>query len=62
MKGLFGVMGIGLIEGVQQLPQTTPTSEIIKIAVQLIIGIATLLQIIKKPKTTIENVNTQKKN
>jgi hypothetical protein len=49
-KPLIGTMSIGLIEGVQHFPAPTPSIEIAKLAIQIILGIATLFKMFKKPK------------
>lgn len=49
-KPIIGTLAIGAIEGVQQLPAPTPTIEIAKLAIQIILGIATLFKMFKKPK------------
>jgi len=52
MKALIGTIGIASLEGVQAIPTNgTPTSEIVKIVVQVIIGIISIFHIVKKPKT-----------
>lgn len=52
MKALIGTIGIASVEGVQHVPTDgTATSEIVKIVIQLVIGILSIFQIIKKPKT-----------
>jgi hypothetical protein len=52
MKALIGTVGLASVEVAQQLPTDgTPTSEVIKIVVQLVIGLATLIGLFKKPKT-----------
>lgn len=56
MKALIGTVGLASVEVSQQLPTDgTPTSEVIKIVIQLIIGLATLVGIFKKPKPTPKN-------
>lgn len=53
MHALVGTSGIALIQGVDAIPTTgTPVSEIIKIAVQLVIGLITIIHLVKKPKET----------
>nr|WP_294931293.1 hypothetical protein [uncultured Flavobacterium sp.] len=59
MHFLTGTVGIGAIQGVETFPAPTPTSEIIKIAIQVVIGIATLWKMFKKPKEVISNQNLQ---
>ncbi|KLT70352.1 MULTISPECIES: hypothetical protein [unclassified Flavobacterium] len=59
MTLLTGTMGIGAIQGVEAMPSPTPTSEIIKIAIQLIIGVITAWKMLKKPKEVISNQNTE---
>ena len=54
MKSFIGLSAIGVIEGVQQLPAPTPTIEVLKIVIQLVLGIASLFKMFKKPK---ENIN-----
>lgn len=52
IKLIVGSLGLVSTQVVQTVPTDgTPTSEIIKIVVQLVIGIATLIGILKKPKT-----------
>jgi hypothetical protein len=58
MKALIGTVGIGAIEGVQHIPSPNGTVEIIKIAIQVILGVATLFKMFKKPKEVISNQNT----
>lgn len=55
----YGVVGVGTIEGIQNIPSPTPTTEIIKIVIQLVVGIATLIKMFKKPKEVISNQNNQ---
>ena len=55
----YGVVGVGTIEGIQNIPSPTPTTEIIKIVIQLVVGIATLVKMFKKPKEVINNQNNQ---
>ena len=51
-KLIVGSLGLTSTQVVQNVPTDgTPTSEIIKIVVQLVIGIATLVGLFKKPKT-----------
>jgi hypothetical protein len=51
-KLMVGTLGLSSSQVVQTVPTDgTPTSEIIKIVVQLVIGIATLVGLFKKPKT-----------
>ena len=52
-KALVGLVGIASTQSVSTVVPTdgTPTSEIIKIVVQLVIGVATLIGLFKKPKT-----------
>ncbi|MCZ8168769.1 hypothetical protein [Flavobacterium sp.] len=51
-KLIVGSLGLTSTQVVQTVPTDgTPTSEIIKIVVQLVIGIATLVGLFKKPKT-----------
>jgi hypothetical protein len=59
VKPLIGTLGIGLIEGVQNIPPVNGTTEIIKIVIQVILGIATLFKMFKKPKEVISNQNNQ---
>jgi hypothetical protein len=56
---LIGTTGVSIVEGVDFIPSTTPTVEIVKIAIQLIIGIVTLFKMFKKPKEVISNQNSQ---
>jgi hypothetical protein len=51
-KLTVGTLGLSSSQVVQTLPTDgTPMSEIIKIVVQLVIGVATLIGLFKKPKT-----------
>ncbi|KFF15083.1 hypothetical protein [Flavobacterium hydatis] len=59
MKALLGTVGIGAIEGVQHLPAPNVTMEIVKVVVQVILGVATLFKMFKKPKEVISNQNQQ---
>ncbi|MDQ8014467.1 MAG: hypothetical protein REI96_18610 [Flavobacterium nitrogenifigens] len=57
-NALLGTASVGVIEGVQHIPSSTPTVEIIKIVIQVVVGLATLFKMFKKPKqekTTDEN-------
>jgi hypothetical protein len=47
---LIGGAGIGAVEIIQQLPAPTDTVEIVKLAIQVILGIASLFHMFKKPK------------
>lgn len=57
-NALVGTFGIGAIEGVQNIPAPTPSTEIIKVIIQVIVGLATLFKMFKKPKEVISNQNT----
>ena len=46
----LGTASIGAIEGIQHIPSPTATVEIVKIVIQLVVGIATLIKMFKKPK------------
>lgn len=59
MKALVGTVGIGAIEGVQHIPAPNGTIEIVKLAIQIVLGIATLFKMFKKPKEVISNQNLQ---
>lgn len=59
MTFLTGSMGIGAIQGVAEIPAPTQTSEIIKIVVQLVIGVITVWKMLKKPKTNDSNNENQ---
>lgn len=63
MTALTGITGIASIQGVEAIvPQTgVPAIDIVKLAVQVIIGIITIFKLVKKPKiNTEESVkNTQ---
>ena len=50
MKALLGVGGILSIQGVAEIPPVTSTVEVSKLVIQVIIAIATLFQMFKKPK------------
>lgn len=51
MTHLFlGTASVGAIEGIQQIPSSTPTVEIIKIAIQVIVAVGTLIKMFRKPK------------
>ncbi|SNS02537.1 hypothetical protein SAMN04487979_14515 [Flavobacterium sp. ov086] len=52
-------MGIGAIQGIAEIPAPTQTSEIIKIVVQLVIGVITVWKMLKKPKNTDSNQQNQ---
>jgi hypothetical protein len=54
-KPIIGTLAIGAIEGVQHLPAPNPTIEIVKLAIQIVLGIATLLKMFKKPKQVPTN-------
>ncbi|WP_291287335.1 hypothetical protein [Flavobacterium sp.] len=49
-NALIGTASIGAIEGIQHIPSPTATVEIVKIVIQLVVGIATLIKMFKKPK------------
>jgi hypothetical protein len=54
MSALVGTSGIALIQGVDAIPTNgTPVSEIVKIAIQAIIGLITVFKLLKKPKPTL---------
>lgn len=55
---ILGGGAVGFIEGVQNIPSTTPTIDVVKIAIQIVVGIATLWKMFKKPKEVISNQNT----
>ena len=57
-KFLTGGVGILGVQGVDSIPTDGSASEIIKIAVQLIIGLFSLFSLLKKPKTVISNQNS----
>ena len=59
MKALIGLSSIGVIECVQHMPAPTPTVEILKIVIQVVLGIATLFKMFKKPKENINPKNDQ---
>ncbi|MEO8534820.1 MAG: hypothetical protein ABI441_13770 [Flavobacterium sp.] len=48
-------MGIGAIQGVDAIPSPTPVSEVVKIVIQVVIGLITAWQMLKKPKNTDSN-------
>lgn len=50
MHFLTGTIGITSIQGVEAIPAPTPASEIIKIAIQIVIGFITVWKMVKKPK------------
>lgn len=57
-NAFLGTASIGAIEGIQHIPSPTATVEIVKILIQLVVGVATLIKMFKKPKqekTTDEN-------
>jgi hypothetical protein len=58
-NALVGTAGIGAIEGINFLPAPTPTTELIKIIIQVIVGVATLFKMFKKPKEVISNQNQE---
>lgn len=43
-------IGISLVEATNQIPPTSNQVELIKVVIQLIIAIGTLIKIFKKPK------------
>lgn len=60
MKAIIGLGGIGAVQGVAQVPSDgTPTIELGKLIIQIVIGIATLWKMFKKPKEVISNQNQQ---
>lgn len=60
MKAIIGMSGIGAVQGVALVPTDgTPTIEIGKLIIQIVIGIATLWKMFKKPKEVISNQNQQ---
>lgn len=59
MTFTYGIVGVGAIEGIQNIPTPTPTTEIIKVIIQVVVGIATLIKMFKKPKEVINNQNNQ---
>lgn len=51
MTALIGTTGVLSIQGVDALvPSGSPTVDIVKTVIQLIIGIITIFHLIKKPK------------
>lgn len=58
-NALIGTVGIGAIEGVQNIPAPTPATEVIKVIIQLVVGLVTLFKMFKKPKEVISNQNPQ---
>lgn len=51
MKALFGTLGIASVQGIGAIPTDgTPVSEIVKIVVQVVIGVISIFHIVKKPK------------
>lgn len=60
MKSLIGLTGIALVQGTGAIPTNgLPIVEIIKVGIQLIIGIASLFHMFRKPKEVISNQNQQ---
>lgn len=59
MTFTYGIVGVGTIEGIQNIPSPTPTTEIIKVIIQVVVGIATLIKMFKKPKEVISNQNKE---
>ena len=60
VNAIVGTSGIAMIQGVDAIPTNgTPISEIVKIAIQAVIGIITLIKLLKKPKEVISNQNLQ---
>lgn len=54
----LGTASVGAIEGIQHIPSPTATVEIIKVVIQIVVAVATLIKMFKKPKeekTTDEN-------
>lgn len=58
MRALIAPVGIGVIEGIQQIPSPNGTVEIIKLALQVILAIGGLIKMFKKPKPQQTNQNT----
>lgn len=59
MKSLIGLSGIALVQGVASVPTNgVPLVEIVKIAIQVILGIGSLWHMFKKPKEVVSNQNT----
>jgi len=57
-KFLIGSTGVASAQIVDSIPTDgMPISEIAKIIIQLVIGIGTLIQMFKKPKTEKNNQN-----
>lgn len=58
MKAFIGAGGILAVQGVAQVPTDgTPTVELVKILIQVVLGIASLFHMFKKPKEVISNQN-----
>ena len=53
MKALIGTFGIASA----QVADALPTSELVKIVVQLVIGIISVFHLFKKPKEVKNNLN-----
>jgi hypothetical protein len=59
MKSLIGLTGIGLVQGTALIPTNgIPLIEFGKLAIQIIIGIASIIHMFKKPKEVLSNQNT----
>ncbi|UOX33228.1 hypothetical protein LXD69_14420 [Flavobacterium sediminilitoris] len=48
----LGTASIGTIEAVQHLPSPTETADLIKILVQVVVALGTIIQLFKKKKET----------
>lgn len=59
MKAFIGLSAIGVIEGVEQFPAPSPKIEIIKVIIQLVLGVASLIKMFKKPKENLTPKNDQ---
>jgi hypothetical protein len=60
MKSYIGLMGIGLVQGTTLIPTNgVPLVELVKIAIQVVIGVASIIHMFKKPKEVISNQNPQ---
>lgn len=60
MKSLVGLTGIALVQTTSVIPSNgVPFIEIGKLLIQVIIGIASIVHMFKKPKEVVSNQNNQ---
>lgn len=59
MKSLMALGTIFAVQGVSEIPSGgNAIAEVIKIVIQVVLGIASLIHMFKKPKEVISNQNT----